>query len=102
MTKWKRPSVAILAVLLVLGSAWLYMASVKYTSTTRPTDHSARLTFTSPYDNIRPHVQYVDDRTCGECHAAIAESYRKHPRGRSLTPVANVANSQRYDAASHN
>ncbi|HEV3116242.1 MAG TPA: cytochrome c3 family protein [Gemmataceae bacterium] len=102
MTKWKRPSVAILAVLLLLGSGLLYWAAVKKTLTTGPTDNDPRLTFASPYENIRPHVRYVNDRTCGECHAAIAESYRKHPMGRSLTPVANVANSQRYDAASHN
>jgi hypothetical protein len=61
-----------------------------------------RLSFATPYKNVRPEVQYVDDDLCAGCHVTQAESYRKHPMGRSLAPVATVAAGQRYDKASQN
>src|SRR5262245_6637717 len=36
------------------------------------------------YQNTRPEVKYVGDATCAECHPKEAESYRRHPMGRSL------------------
>jgi hypothetical protein len=41
----------------------------------------------SPYRNVQPGVAYVSDVSCAECHAEIAESYAKHPMGRSLSPI---------------
>jgi predicted CXXCH cytochrome family protein len=42
----------------------------------------------SPYRNVRPGVRYVGDAKCALCHEKIAESFRRHPMGRSLGPVA--------------
>jgi hypothetical protein len=47
-----------------------------------------RRTAATRYQNVRPEVQYVGDAVCAECHRDIAESYRKHPMGRSLVPLA--------------
>ncbi len=60
-----------------------------------------RLTSKSPYQNVRPGVRYVGDAACAACHEQIAQSYRKHPMGTSLLPVAEATPIERYDAESH-
>jgi hypothetical protein len=44
----------------------------------------------SPYQNTRREVKYVGDAACIRCHAEIAESYRRHPMGRSLSPIESA------------
>jgi Flp pilus assembly protein TadD len=44
----------------------------------------------SPYPNTRPGVKYVGDSACTRCHAEIAETFRRHPMGRSLSPIATA------------
>ena len=44
----------------------------------------------TPWKNARPGVSYVGDAACARCHADIAETYRRHPMGRSLTPIATA------------
>jgi predicted CXXCH cytochrome family protein len=44
----------------------------------------------SPYSNVRSGVEYVGDFACARCHQEIAEAYRQHPMGRSLTPIAEA------------
>jgi predicted CXXCH cytochrome family protein len=61
-----------------------------------------RLTTATPYRNVRPEVRYVGDAACAECHPGEADTYREHPMGRSLSPVARVATAQRYDESAHN
>jgi hypothetical protein len=61
-----------------------------------------RLLYEGPYRNIHPHVAYVGDKACASCHADISRSYRRHPMGRSLTPIADAEEAQWYDAAHHN
>jgi predicted CXXCH cytochrome family protein len=58
--------------------------------------------FSTPFRNTRPDVAYVSDATCAQCHPDQAETYARHPMGRSLAPVARVAGLQRYDAAVRN
>jgi hypothetical protein len=41
----------------------------------------------SPYKNTRLGVKYVGDAACARCHSEIAETFRRHPMGRSLVPV---------------
>ena len=41
----------------------------------------------SPYLNTQPGVKHVGDSACLRCHAEIAETYRRHPMGRSLSPI---------------
>src|SRR5262245_50625532 len=43
----------------------------------------------SPYRNARPGVAYVGDVACARCHREIAEAYRTHPMGRSLSPIGS-------------
>lgn len=61
-----------------------------------------RLTYRTPYRNVRPEVNYVGDAACAGCHPNHADTYHKHPMGRSLAPVAAAAPIERYDAAAHN
>jgi hypothetical protein len=56
-----------------------------------------RLEYTGPFRNVHPAVKYVGDAACGGCHADVARSYRDHPMGRSLTPLANVADQAPHD-----
>ncbi len=65
-----------------------------------PTD--PRLLYTGPFRNVRPEVAYVGDKTCGPCHGDISQSYRRHPMGRSLKPIADVEGTESYDATHHN
>src|SRR5947208_466138 len=69
---------------------------------TKTPDDDPRLTFPTPYRNVRPDVHYVSDTACTECHAAQADYFQHHPMGRSLGPVSTVAASQRYEKAAHN
>ena len=67
-----------------------------------PSDDDPRLTYATPYRNVRPEIAYVGDAVCAACHLDEAESFRRHPMGRSLTPIATVAAGQRYDQMAHN
>jgi predicted CXXCH cytochrome family protein len=47
-------------------------------------------------------VKYVGDKVCARCHTKIAESYRRHPMGRALAPVADAIAQERLDKAAGN
>ncbi len=55
-----------------------------------------RVSYTGPFHNVHPDVKYVGDTVCSQCHADKAESYRQHGMGRSLRPIADVIDMQRY------
>src|SRR5437868_5778056 len=61
-----------------------------------------RISFVTPYRNVRPEVNYVGDGTCSTCHPRRSTTYRSHPMGRSLSPIASAVALERYDSASHN
>jgi predicted CXXCH cytochrome family protein len=65
-------------------------------------DLDPRLSFPTPYRNVRPEVRSVGDAACTECHAAIALTYRQHPMGQSLVPVAARQPLERCDRAANN
>ncbi len=44
----------------------------------------------SPDEQVRMEVKYVGDTACVGCHAQIADTYARHPMGRSLAPIENV------------
>jgi Flp pilus assembly protein TadD len=67
-----------------------------------PMDSDPRLTFATPYRNVRPEVAYTGDEACTSCHATQAETFRHHPMGRSLTPVATADALERYDSQGRN
>ena len=87
----RRPSRIILAsvsTVLGLAAAILIFRPTWFDSMIGRNASSAGRTFAfdSPYRNSRPDVGYVGEATCSRCHAEIAESYRRHPMGRSLDP----------------
>src|SRR5438270_7831566 len=49
-----------------------------------------RLTYATPFRNVRPDVQYVGDGACAGCHAGKSASYRRHPMGRSFAPITEA------------
>jgi Flp pilus assembly protein TadD len=67
-----------------------------------PVVDDPRLTYATPYRNVHPDVQYVGDATCALCHPTQTDSYRHHPMGRSLAPVAQIVAEHRYDKAAGN
>jgi Flp pilus assembly protein TadD len=58
-----------------------------------------RLTFPTPYRNVHPDVKYVGDRACADCHVEQCDSYRHHPMGQALAPLAAATPIERYDPA---
>ena len=67
-----------------------------------PPPPDPRLTFDTPFRNVRPEVQYVGDAACAGCHEEIDRTYHAHPMGRSAALVARSAPIERFDAAAHN
>jgi Tfp pilus assembly protein PilF len=67
-----------------------------------PAPEDPRLTYATPYRNVRPDVRYVGQQACAGCHPKQAASYRNHPMGRSLAPIASASQLDRYDAAAKN
>jgi Flp pilus assembly protein TadD len=64
-------------------------------STAAPED--PRRAYHGPFRNIHPDVQYVGDALCADCHKRMAETFRAHPMGRSMVPIAELAGQQVYD-----
>src|SRR5262245_28828128 len=64
-------------------------------------DPDPRLTYPTPYRNVRPEVKYVGDTACARCHEGHARNYAQHPMGRSFAPVAAAPVVERFDAAAH-
>lgn len=61
-----------------------------------------RLTYPTPYRNVRPEVKYVGDQVCAECHLNHVKTYRHHPMGRALAPLAEASAIERYDEPAKN
>ena len=101
---WVVLSLAVVAVLVWVGGRWLALWPEARDPTPKvespPPD--PRLTYTGPYRNIHPSVNYVGDSACVGCHPFESEGFHRHPMGRSIVPIAKVAASQRYDGAVHN
>jgi predicted CXXCH cytochrome family protein len=56
----------------------------------------------SPLPNTRAGVRYVGDAACAACHPDVAETYRRHPMGRDLTPAADPAASEKPGPGARN
>ncbi len=87
------------AALLSVAAAAAYLVWRGEPARQRP---DPRLTFQTPYRNVRPNVQYVGDAACVECHADIAETYRQHPMANSLAPISAATKVEQFDAAHGN
>ncbi len=90
------------AALLALGATggWYLFHLRQADSAHGPPD--PRRVYDGPYRNVRPEVAYVGDAACAVCHAEISASYRRHPMGMSLAPIADVMDQEVYDSAHHN
>jgi predicted CXXCH cytochrome family protein len=53
-------------------------------------EHSAVTRPGMPWKNAQSGVKYVGDATCARCHGDIAKTFRSHPMGRSLSPIASA------------
>lgn len=73
--------------------AWRYWLS--------PLDRSRvpdpRLTYDTPFLNVRPEVAYVGDAACASCHPAHYESYKRHPMGQSLFAAGQEQPCERWE-----
>jgi hypothetical protein len=49
-----------------------------------------RLTFETPYLNVRPEVRYVGDAPCTSCHLSQATTFHEHPMGRSSPVMSSL------------
>jgi Flp pilus assembly protein TadD len=61
-----------------------------------------RTTWKTSFRNVRPEVKYVGDAACAECHFRIVQTYRRHPMGRSLAPVAKAPTLEHHETAAKN
>ncbi len=52
--------------------------------------------FVSIFRNTQPHVKYVGDANCAQCHNELCESYHQHPMGRSAI-VSGSDSLEQYD-----
>jgi Tfp pilus assembly protein PilF len=80
---------------------WWYAKPKLKTQDSRLEEVDPRLTYPTRYRNVRPEVRYTGDEACTRCHGDIADTYRQHPMGQALTPVAHVAAEQHYDETVH-
>jgi Flp pilus assembly protein TadD len=94
---------AVLAALLAVGLAVRKRGEPPADAEVRPpAPDDPRLTFATPFRNVRPGVGYVGDAACARCHRKLTDSYNQHPMGRSLTPMAVAARQERYGPDTHN
>lgn len=111
-TKPQRRALLTAALVLLIGlsfAAWRWRQGFAplprdtSSASAQPTD--PRLAYDGPYRNIHPQVRYVGAAQCaGACHAHddIIRSYARHPMGRSLVPVEELLDRQRYTADTNN
>jgi cytochrome c-type biogenesis protein CcmH/NrfG len=78
----------------------LVTAVTEVVSTSKPSD--PRLTFATPYRNVRPEVAYVGSDSCTSCHPSEAATYAQHPMGRSAAYVSGPGPGERFDRSTKN
>jgi predicted CXXCH cytochrome family protein len=70
--------------------------------TAEPPPPDPRLTFDTPFRNVRPDSKYVGDAACAACHSEIDKTFHAHPMGRSAALVATTDPIERFDDSTHN
>jgi predicted CXXCH cytochrome family protein len=58
-----------------------------------------RLTYPTPFLNVRPEVKYVGDQACAACHVEECQDYRHHPMGLALAPISEATPIERFAPA---
>jgi predicted CXXCH cytochrome family protein len=99
-------AVGLLLTALGIGGVWWARRSAvqeaMHPATASADSADPRRTYAGPYRNIHPDIRYVGDGACAGCHETIARSYARHPMGRSLVPIANLRERQRYGPETNN
>jgi hypothetical protein len=89
-----RRLVAGLLALLLVFAAWQWFAPEQQSRPRRDADGQPpvdpRLTFDTPYLNVRPEVRYVGDAACTSCHLSQATTFHEHPMGRSSPIMSSL------------
>ena len=104
-----RLGLLVFMVLIVFALGLIFLASrarFPYPAQPQPNQPTAR---NSPrntpeiaFRNTGPEVKYVGDESCAGCHPTQAATYRHHPMGQALAPIAAVAEKQHYGKENHN
>src|SRR5688572_15252997 len=89
--RWPWLGAALIALAVVVWAAWRQWLSTP----AGPAD--PRLTFQTPFRNVRPHVNYVGDENCVWCHGDIGVRYAAHSMGQSLAPIAEASAVEKID-----
>jgi Tfp pilus assembly protein PilF len=89
-------SALILLVGLGVTATFWFLATTSSSTSASATPPDPRLSYKGEYLNIHPDVGYQGDEVCSSCHVEIARTYREHPMGRSMMPIADLAAKQDY------
>jgi hypothetical protein len=82
VNRWRRLILPVAALLAIAGACAAIVSLRKVPGS----DRNSSLTSAAPAAGAR----YVGDAACARCHEQIALGYRRHPMGRSLSPIATA------------
>jgi Flp pilus assembly protein TadD len=99
---WRLAAGGIALGLVALAAAWFWWPPSPTPETGPEGVPDPRLTYSGPFLNVRPDVNYVGDAACADCHADLASSYSHHPMGRAMAPIAAATSIERFGPANHN
>ena len=90
IARLKAPGLAAALVLIAIAAGTLWQVLHSPFKMELAGDRNANPWPRSPWKNARLDVKYVGDEACAACHRDLAESYHRHPMGRSLAPIASA------------
>ena len=88
--------------LLGVATAWYGWPKHSEPSAQPPSTNDPRLSYSGPFQNVRPDVKYVGDAACAGCHAEQCDSFSRHPMGQAMATVAVATPIERLDPKAHN
>ncbi len=88
------------AMCLALWAAWRWWWPDPGRAKISPPD--PRVAAAALWPNVHPDVRYVGDEACAACHIQITRTYRQHPMGQSLSPIATASKLERLDERARN
>ncbi len=83
-------ALALSTLLLSAGAGWIFWGARSASPRGATSLVKSALRAASPWKNTVPGIKYVGDAACARCHQEIADTFRRHPMGRSLAPIATA------------